>query len=149
MLFNFAKFVDWPPQSFAQPSDPLTICLGNPAFGAAVDKLIQGENLNGRRLAVRLTGSGESFRGCHIVYVDDDHGRHYSELAAIGKEPILTVGETEDFINHGGMIRFVERGHRIQFQVNTSAVELASLKVSSRLLRLAEIVRPKGKGWVR
>jgi hypothetical protein len=146
MLFNFAKFVDWPPRAFPQTADPLTICLANPAFGAAVDKVIQGESLNGRRLAVRLTGSGESFRGCHIVYLDEAHVRQYSELAAIGKEPILTVGETEEFINKGGMIRFIERGHRVQFQVNTTAVELASLKVSSRLLRLAEIVHPKGKG---
>jgi hypothetical protein len=57
--------------------------------------------------------------------------------------PILTVGDTEEFINGGGMVRFVETGRRIRFEINPDAVERVSLRVSSRLLRLADIVRQR------
>lgn len=145
-LYNFAKFVDWPPTAFLRPDDPFTICLAGDPFGGALDKVIQGEVLNGRKLTIRRIAATDSTAGCQIVYVDPFQDRRYEETNAVPlNSPILTVGETEDFINNGGMIRFIKSGHRIQFQINADAVSRASLKVSSRLLRLAEIVRPKDK----
>jgi hypothetical protein len=144
-LYNFAKFVDWPPTAFSRPNDAITICLAGDAFAAELEKAVQGESLNGRRLVVRRIAAPEPLRGCHILYIDPSQTRRYAELPAIGSQPVLTVGESEDFIASGGMIRFVETGHRIHFQINPEAVDRASLKVSSRLLRLAEIVRPRGK----
>jgi hypothetical protein len=142
-LYNFAKFVDWPPQAFEHPADPFTICVGNEALGSALETAIQGETLNGRRLTVRRTVPDGNVQGCHILYADASQSR-YPALNAIKNSPILTVGETQEFINGGGMIRFIESGRRIQFQINAEAVERASLKLSSKLLRLAVIVRPKG-----
>jgi len=55
----------------------------------------------------------------------------------------LTVGDSEEFINEGGMIRFTEAGRRIRFEINPDAAADASLRVSSRLLRLADIARPR------
>jgi hypothetical protein len=54
--------------------------------------------------------------------------------------PILTVGDAADFIGRGGMIRFAEVANRIRFEINPGAAERSGLRVSSRLLRLAEIV---------
>ena len=67
-------------------------------------------------------------------------------IKAAGNGPVLTVGDTAGFINSGGMIRFTERGRRIRFEINLAAAERASLRVSSRLLRLADIVRPRRRG---
>jgi len=145
-LYNFAKFIDWPPTAFLRPDDPFTICLAGDPFAGALDKVIQGEVLNGRKLSIRRMTAADSAAGCQIVYVAPMQERRYAETNAVPlNSPILTVGETEDFINNGGMIRFIQTGHRIQFQINADAVSRTSLKVSSRLLRLAEIVRPKDK----
>src|SRR5687768_2381393 len=118
-LFNFAKFVDWPRQAFARPDTPFSVCLAGDPFEGALEKTIQGETINGRPLAVRRLSAGENLSGCHMVYV----GRSESQSApailnAAAKEPILTVGETESFIDNGGMIRFVETGQRIRFEIN-------------------------------
>jgi hypothetical protein len=145
-LYNFAKFVDWPPQAFAGAGDPFAFCVAGDAFGGALEKVLYAETLNGRRLVVRRIAPADNLQGCQIIYVPSSESGRYPQVTTLGTAPILTVGETEDFINNGGMIRFVESGHRIQFQVNTEAAERASLKLSSKLLRLAEIVRPKGKG---
>ena len=145
-LYNFAKFVDWPPQAFAGTGDPFAFCVAGDAFAGALEKVLNAETLNGRRLVVRRIAPADKLQACQIIYVASSESGRYPQITTLGNSPVLTVGETEDFIDSGGMIRFVETGHRIQFQINTEAAERASLKLSSKLLRLAEIVRPKGKG---
>ncbi len=144
-LYNFAKFVDWPPQAFAGAGDPFTFCIAGDAFAGALEKVLDAETLNGRRLAVRRIAPDDKLQGCQIIYVAASAGR-YPQVTTLSNAPVLTVGETEDFIDSGGMIRFIQTGHRVQFQINTEAADRASLRLSSKLLRLAEIVRPKGKG---
>ncbi len=142
-LYNFTKFIDWPPQAFVGANSPFFICVAGDPFDGALDRLVQGEVLDGRPLMVRHIKTREEARGCHIVYVpQDEAGLDVEMINAAGHEPVLTVGESPGFINEGGMMRFVNSGGRIRFEINPDAAQRASLKVSSRLLRLAEIVRP-------
>jgi hypothetical protein len=96
---------------------------------------------------VRRIAGAEEVRGCHLVYVNESEERKSAEIIrAVGNDPMLTVGDTASFMNNGGMIRFTERGRRIRFEINVAAAERASLRVSSRLLKLADIVRPRQRG---
>ena len=52
----------------------------------------------------------------------------------------MTVGESEDFIARGGMIRFVLDQDKVRFEINLKASDPAGLKFSSRLLLLAKNV---------
>jgi hypothetical protein len=73
-------------------------------------------------------------------------GRKQTETAITmikGRSGILTVGESDGFIELGGMIRFVQDRNRVRFQVNQDVAESEGLVISSKLLRLAEIVRLK------
>ena len=148
-LYNFAKFIEWPSQVFPRRDSGFTICLAGDPFEGALDKTVEGENLDNRPLVVRRIAPGEDMRGCQIVYVAPNTQRLAEIVNAAGAAPILTVGETEEFINNGGIIRFTETGHRVHFQINPDAAERVSLKVSSRLLRLADIVRPRTRLGVR
>ena len=148
-LFNFAKFVEWPPQVFPRRDAPFTICIAGDPFEGALDKTVEGESLDGRPLLVRRVAAVEEIRGCQILYIAPDARRSAELLSAAANAPILTVGETEDFINDGGIVRFIQETHRVHFQINPEAAERASLKVSSRLLRLAEIARPKPRAGAR
>jgi hypothetical protein len=141
-LFNFAKFVEWPADAFQDRNAAFTICLAGDPFQGAVEKTIEGEAWNGRRLSVKRVESGSELRGCQLVYISRAAAaRNMEILMAAANEPILTVGETENFIAAGGIIRFTEGGRRIRFEINPDAADRASLRVSSRLLRLADIVR--------
>jgi hypothetical protein len=143
-LYNFAKFVDWPAQAFAGNGSAFTMCLAGDPFEGALDRTIQGEVLDGKPLMVRRITGGEDIQGCQIVYVGPSEADRSKEIiSAAANAPILTVGETDDFINDGGIVRFVKTAGRIHFQVNPDAAQRVSLKVSSRLLRLADIVRPR------
>jgi len=141
-LVNFAKFIDWPPEAFGSPSEAFTICLAGDPFNGALERTVEGEILDGRRIVIRRTNAGENLRRCHIVFVSESEGKRSIEIInSVSNLPILTVGDTGDFIKSGGMIRFFEAANRVQFQINPEAAERASLRVSSRLLRLADIVK--------
>jgi len=143
-LYNFAKFIDWPSQAFPARDSAFTICLADYPLQGALEKAVQGETWNGRPLLVKQIDSGSDVRGCQVVYISQSAAQWMEILMAAANEPVLTVGERADFIAAGGIIRFTESGHRIRFEINPDAADRASLRVSSRLLRLADIVRARG-----
>ena len=61
-------------------------------------------------------------------------------MRAVSNAPILTVGESEEFIHQGGMIGFYLQENRIRFDINLQAAKRVNLRFSSRLLLLAKSV---------
>jgi len=143
-LFNFAQFIDWPKEAFAGADAPFTICVTGDALVGPLEKTVEGEMLNGRPIVLRRMAPPDNVAGCHLVYVGRQEGRRSMEiLSAAAGMPIVTVGDSAEFIDQGGMIRFTEVAHRIRFEINPDAASRSALRVSSRLLRLADIVRPR------
>jgi len=147
-LYNFAKFVDWPADAFADPKSPLTLCvLGDDPFGPALDQTVAGESVGGRPIAVRRGARLAELKGCHLLFVGRaERGRLREVIAALHDGPVLTVGEESSFLDDGGMIDFVLAANKVRFEVNLSAVDKSPLKISSKLLRLALQVRPGAGG---
>jgi hypothetical protein len=84
---------------------------------------------------------------CQILFIGaSEAGRTSDALRAFAAAPVLTVGESGNFIVEGGMIRFIDSGRRIRFEITPDAARRASLKISSRLLRVADIVRDRQGG---
>jgi hypothetical protein len=139
-LLNFARFVEWPQQALA--ADNFIICLLGDPFQGVLETAIRNETLNGRPLAIRTLTAMDSAGQCQILFISASEAARTAEaLRAVAAMPVLTVGESGNFIIEGGMIRFTQGGRRIRFEINPDAARLASLKISSRLLRLADIVR--------
>lgn len=146
-LYNFAQFVEWPEASFPGDSSPLVVgILGTDPFNSYLDEVVRGEKINGRPIKVVRYDSPEAVKDCHVLFISaSERERLGSILQGFKDRRILTVGETDLFARNGGMVSFVNRQGRIRFQINLDAVQAAQLTVSSKLLRLAEIVSP-GKG---
>jgi hypothetical protein len=131
-LFNFVKFVEWPS---AVDSDSLSICVaGHNPFGSILAEIVRDEEVNDRALATRVIVTPEP--GCDVVFVPEDVASTPYLRAARGT-PILTVGETPDFIAKGGIINFVREERKVRFQISAPAADRARLRISSHLLRLA------------
>ena len=145
-LFNFAQFVDWPAQAFPASDTPLVICvLGSDPFGDALDQTVRDERLGGRPFQVRRYRSVDEITACHILFISRREGaRPEGILAGLKQRPILTVSDADGFAERGGMIRFVTDRNRIRLQLNLAATEAAHLTVSSKLLRVAEIIPRTG-----
>jgi YfiR/HmsC-like len=145
-IFNFAKFVDWPPATFAQPDSPIVIgILGTDPFGAIIDQIVQEKKIGGRGFVVRRLKWGtdlKDLKECKILFVGASERVHIDELVQIVKGlPILTVGETPGFAERGGVIRLVLEDNKVRFEVNVEAARQAGLTISSRLLTLARIIQ--------
>jgi len=141
-LFNFAQFVEWPSDAFADAQKPLIIgVLGDDPFGAYLDDTVRGEKVNGRPLAVERFRKMEDVKTCHILFISrSETARLKQHLEGLKSRITLTVAETDEFCRRGGMIQFVTEKGKIRLKINVEAAKAAHLKISSKLLRAAEIV---------
>jgi hypothetical protein len=142
MLYNFALFVEWPPEAFATDTSPLVVCvLGADPFGQWLDYELGGTYVGTHPLEIRRTPDpGEASR-CHIVFAGrSEEARMQNALAGIGNASVLTVSDSPDtaaFCRRGGMVAFMTQDNRIRFALNTEAMTKAGLKSDSRLKRMA------------
>jgi hypothetical protein len=145
-LFNFAQFVEWPPQSFEDPAAPFVIgVLGTDPFGSALESAVRGEILNGRSFVIERYRSVTEIRHCQILFISRSEAAHVDEIsAALAGHSILTVSDIEDPAQHGVMIRFVAENNRIRLRINADAAKAVGLSISSKLLRPAELVTSAG-----
>jgi len=138
-LYNFAKFVEWPPDAFASPDEPITFCLvGRDPFGRVLDDLLAGEHVRHRRLAVRRVERAGRLDGCHILFVSPtEKGRFAALLRGIDTQRVLTVSDSLEFLAAGGHVSFFVEGSRVRFAVNQEACERAEFRMSSKLMQVA------------
>jgi hypothetical protein len=145
-LFNFAQFVDWPADAFPASDAPLVICvLGDDPFGPFLDQTVANERLRGRPFQVRRYQRVDPIPTCHILFISRSTAdRPEAILAGLKHRPIVTVSDADGFAQRGGMIRFVTDRNRVRLQINLEAVDAAHLTISSKLLRVAEIIPRTG-----
>jgi hypothetical protein len=143
-LFNFAQFVQWPPAVFTRPDQPFCIgVLGDDPFDAFLDDTVQGEKVEGHPLVIRRYASSDDVKACQVLFISRSEAKRMEGiLAGLKDRTILTVGDTEDFIKSGGVIRFVTEKNKIHFRINLEAAKRVHLSISSKVLRLAEIAGP-------
>jgi YfiR/HmsC-like len=141
-LFHFAQFVEWPAGTFKDANSPLTYCtLGVDPFIGALDDTLRGKTIGERAIHVQQLRSSEPVHDCQVLFMGAVEAKRTSSLLAILKnEAILTVGESQNFAEEGGMIEFLLEGNKIRFAINLRAVNTARLKMSARLLALAKNV---------
>ncbi len=149
-LYNFARFVEWPPEAMPDGNAALRLCvLGEHEFGGYLEPL-EGRLIRGRPVTViEATGTSARTKDCHVIFVSrlvDDVGKVLSDHAGL---PVLTVTETEEPDSARGIINLAKswsgppessrRSFRIVFEVDPAAAEAARLRVGTRLLELALI----------
>jgi hypothetical protein len=141
-LYNFAKFVEWPPGTFANSNDPIAICVvGQNPFGSKLEDMVQGKKIGDRAFAVRRLADTQQASKCQILLIGTAESKRIRVLLEALKGAILTVGETDDFTAAGGIIGFKLEGTRVRIQIALETAEHIRLRISSKLLGLAEIVR--------
>jgi len=142
-LFNFAKFVEWPPEAFPGTNSPIVIgVLGPNVFGDNLEKIIHDRRVNNRPFQFKNFTSPEEAAHCHILFISSSEKDNFKKiLHALNRASVLTVSETEGFIQAGGMVNFTIEDSKIRFQISDEAAKKAGLRISSKLLSLALPVR--------
>jgi hypothetical protein len=144
-LLNFAKYVEWPSQAFAETNSPIVIgVVGEDKFGDDLKYRIEGRLVDGRKIVVTETTGEGDWGKCQILFIAaSETGREADVLKQLKSLPVLTVGETEGFTREGGVINFTNKNGKVRFDIDLNAARAAGLTISSKLLSQADSVRGK------
>lgn len=142
-LYQFASYVEWPTRAFAQADTPVTMAvMGAETLAAELKQLVTGRTVGGRLVAVKQVRPGDSLAGVHVLFIGGAESGRLSQLAQGPKpRPMLTVTESEGALSQGSMINFVIVDRRVRFEVGLDSAEKSGLRLSSRLLAVAQQVR--------
>ena len=145
-LFHFAQFLDWPADAPNAGSPTLSLCIfDDEPRRQELEGTVEGKAIGARTFHVRLINQTQDIQGCNILFLSRDETRRQSAiLKSLRGMPVLTVGETPDFLSDGGMIRFHLDEGETRFDINLASAEYSHLQISSRLLLLATSVTRGG-----
>ena len=137
-LYKFTGYVDWPDAAFERPDAPFVMgVLGAPVLLGALSELVVGRKFHERAIQVRKMQAGESSAGLHLLFVGRTEPLRGE---APPPRPVLIVTEVEAGLPRGSMINFLLVERRVRFEIALPSAEKAGLRVSSRLLGVAQRV---------
>ena len=138
-LYHFAKFAEWPPEVFQGPDDPFAICvLGRDPFAHALDDVIAGRKISGRKIVVRRFSEAPRAVGCRILFVSRSEPKaDLAVLASMKVQGVLMVGESGTATSEGMVITLKIEGGKVRFEIHTELADKENIHFSSLLLSLA------------
>jgi hypothetical protein len=142
-VFKFGEFVDWPEHVYSGPSAPFTIVvLGADPVAEVLEELGRQRRINNRPVAVRRLQRAEAIPRAQIVFVGaGESDRLRAAADNLKAASALTVTETARPSQPSGIINFVVRDNRVRFEIDAEAADQSGLKISSKVLSLAVLVK--------
>lgn len=137
-LFNFTRYVDWPPDTYRRDDDPVNLCIVGPAgLADVVRHTVEGRRSRGRPVRVVVPDTPAQTGDCHLAFLAPAGGGVAPWLDAARSGRALVVGEGPGFLERGGMVAFVLVNQTVRFEIHQAAARRAGLRISSRVLALA------------
>jgi YfiR/HmsC-like len=142
-IYNFLKFVEWPVDASAGTKDPFVVLIiGEGVTADATERFLESKTIGDRPLVVRRIRWDQSLVGARAAFiVEQDAKKLRRVLEAAAAAGVLTIGEGESFTTRGGVIGLLVEDRKVRFDVDTTAAQVARLRVSSKLLALTHAVR--------
>lgn len=139
--YRFILFSEWPETAFvAHPSEFVIGIVGQSPYNGFFDQVVNTP-VDGRKLVVRQLSDSlraEELRECQVVFIHDAHvGELKSILRKLAGAPVLTISDSADFLEEGGMISFFYRRNRIRFSVHRGRANAVGLHFRAQMLKMA------------
>jgi hypothetical protein len=146
-LSKFPIFIEWPENALLTGHAPFLICVfGDFPFGTLLAEITRGTTAHERRVEIRWVRKEQELTSCQILFVSRSEQKKYGQvLEAVRGQSVLTVGETAEFLNAGGIVSFSMEGEKLKFDINLDEANRVHLRFSSRLLALARRVLNKAE----
>ncbi len=144
-LLNFARFATWPTNAFISSNAPIVMgIVGKDSFGRSLERAFSGKTVKGRPLVIKRLVPDQEMPQCHILFVSASEYRRFKDISEkLRTNAVLTVGESDAFLDAGGMVNFVLKEKSIRFEISVQAAQTAGLKLEANLLKVAVSVRGK------
>ncbi len=141
-LRKIPSFVEWPATAASISKTAFQMCtVGNYPFGARLAQEVGGLTVSGRSIELRWVHKEQELQGCEVIFFSRSEAKRYGKiLDGLKGKSVLTVGESEGFLEAGGMVEFSFENGRLQMKVNLVAARNANLRMDARLLAMAKRV---------
>ncbi len=140
-LYKFAGFVEWPPGTFQRPDQAFVIAVsGDDDVAADLDRLVAGRALDGRPVVVRRLSETAALPPAHVLYLGSRRDSRLRDSIEAAPGPALIVTEQEGALQLGSVINFSVEGGKLRFSASLHSAESRRLKLSARLLSVAQAV---------
>lgn len=142
-IYNFAKYVEWPAAAFEKPQTPIAIgVLGVDPFGEELEKALKSKTVNNRVFVLHRFKKVSDIQNVHLLFVPRTENKNLPAiLRQVYNSATLTVGEEREFSLNGGMVSILIEEQKPKLEINLDAVEGKKLRIDSRLLKIATIVK--------
>lgn len=140
-LYKFLGYTEFPPAAFSDANSPLLLGVaGSEEMLAELVRTVAGRTVQGRPITVKLVREGDNPGMLHLLFVAGDSTRAARTLrAATGA--MLLVSECDEGLQYGSVINFKVVDERVRFDVSLDAAEKNNVRLSSRLLNVANHVQ--------
>jgi YfiR/HmsC-like len=141
-LSKFPLFVEWPEGALPSAGAPFLICVfGDFSFGASLAETTRRTTVHDKRVEARWVHKEQELLACQIVFVSQSERKRYNRiLEALREQAVLSVGETPEFLDAGGMLTLSMQQGTLQFDANLAGANRSHLKMRSQLPALARHV---------
>lgn len=145
-VHRFAGFVEWPTGTFAAVDSPIVVGVaGAPGLHRELSQIVAGRMVQGRALQVIEVSQPREAASVHMLVIGRSAWKRAGDwMAATKGHPVLVVTDMAQGLERGAALGFVEIDSRLRFEASVPAAEQAGLRLSSRLLSVAERVVKAG-----
>jgi len=146
-LYKLTLYVEWPEQAFDTPDDPVVIAVvGDDPFAAILEETVEGKAVHGRTFKVRrYAWPSDVLPPSHIVFIGPAYGgERLVEAARTVRAQVpyaLVAADARDGSRRGATLFFTSGENKVGFSINVDQASRAGITISSKLLRIAEIIR--------
>jgi len=140
VVLSFLRYSEWP----MSPADShLTIgVMGRSSMAVTLRRNLEGRAVNNRTVHVIELKPDFDPRCCQIVYLATNRESEIRPVLANSRSsPVLTLGETDRFLDCGGAVNLMVVDGHMAFEVDLITLAQSGVVISSRLLRYGQVRR--------
>ena len=141
-LYKFLGYTEFPSTAFGDAGSPVLIGVaGSDDMLAELARTVMGRTLNGRPITVKLVREGDNPGPLHLLFVAGSECARVARLLRAAPGAMLPVSECDGGLQHGSVINFRMINEHVRFDVSLDAAEKNNVRLSSRLLNVANHVQ--------
>ena len=140
-LYKFLAYAEFPASAFGDSAAPVTIgVVGSDEMAAELVRVVAGRQALGRPIQVRNLREGELGAPVHLLFVAGNDNVRAARILRGAPGALMPVTECELGLQYGSVINFRIIEDRVRFDVSLDSAEKNNVKLSSRLLTVANRV---------
>lgn len=141
-LYKFLGYTEFPSSAFGDAASPVLIGVaGSAEMLAELARTVAGRTLHGRPIVVKSVREGDNPGPLHLLFVAGNDSAWVARMLRAATGAMLLVSECEDGLQNGSVINFRMIDERVRFDVSLDAAEKNNVRLSSRLLSVANHVQ--------